>query len=212
MDCSKGIPALAEEEVQGLLSQVFLFAGYCLAFLTVPFIVLWLSLAFVTDPFLLFQGLHLLWHASLLREEAQWLEAEGLQKVKMAVAGSEAEHLYGLMRGALLHSSMSSAPPPPKRCHQAPTTTICKLPPQESEKVKPKSSAPAAEGSGLAQEAPSLAVPEALEIAITAHMTPLHLNVGVSKGFINTRLMGSARGCPPPQLPYVVMCPVTIWG
>ena len=110
------VPALVEDEVQGLLSQVFLFAWYCLAFLNVLFIVLWLRLAFVTDLSLLFQGLHLLQSASLLREEAHWLEAEGLQKVKMAGAGFEAEGLYRLLRGVLSHSPMSTAQPPSKRC------------------------------------------------------------------------------------------------
>ena len=35
-----GIPALAEEEAQQLLSQVFLFPWYCLAFLAALFVVL----------------------------------------------------------------------------------------------------------------------------------------------------------------------------
>ena len=139
MDRNGGLLALAEDEVQGLFSQVFFFACYCLAFLTVLFIVLWLCLAFVADPFPLFQGLHLLQQASLLREEAQWLLVEGLKKVEMVVAGSEAEGLYGLLWGALSHSPMSSAPLPPKRCHQAPTTTVSKLLLQESEKSNPNS-------------------------------------------------------------------------
>ena len=68
------------------------------------------------------------------------------------------------------------------------------------------------EGSGLAQEAPSLAVSQALEVAIPAHVTPLCLNVGVSKGFINARLRGAVRDHQPPGLPYAHMCSVTIWG
>ena len=86
----------------------------CLVLLSLSdysFTVSWLSLAFVTDPFSLFQGLHLLRHCSFLREKAQKLEAEGLQKVELAVAGSEAVGLYRLLRGALSHSTMSSAPP-----------------------------------------------------------------------------------------------------
>ena len=82
------------------------------------------------------------------------------------MAGSEAESLYRLMRWALSHSPMSCAPPPPKRHHYVPTATISKPPPQESEGVKPKPSIPAAEGSGLAQEASSMAVSQALEVAI----------------------------------------------
>ena len=32
---AEGVPALAEDEAQGLINQVFLFALYCLTFLTV---------------------------------------------------------------------------------------------------------------------------------------------------------------------------------
>ena len=99
------------------------------------------------------------------------MEVEGLQKVELAVGGSEPEGLYRLLRGVLLHLPVSCAPSHPKRCHQAPTT-ISKLSPQESAGVKPKPSAPVAEGSGLEQEAPSLAVSQALEVVIPAHMTP----------------------------------------
>ena len=67
------------------------------------------------------------------------------------MAGSEAEGLYGFLRGAM---SQSSVPPPPKRWCQTPTATVSKLPHQESEGVEPKPSAPAAEGSRLAQEPP----------------------------------------------------------
>ena len=148
---------------------------------------------------------------SLLHEEAQHLETKGLQKVEMVVAGLEAEGLYGLLRGALSHSLMSSVPPPSKRHCQAPTATISKLPPQESGEVEPKPSAPAAEEGILAQKAPSLAISQALEIAIPAHMTPLCLNEGTSKGFTNTRLRGAVRDHPPPGLPYVLMCTGTIW-
>ena len=43
-----------------------------------------------------FHGLHLLQQACFLHTEAHCLEAEGLQKEESAVAGSEAEGLYGL--------------------------------------------------------------------------------------------------------------------
>ena len=55
------------------------------------FTVLWLSLAFLTHLFSLFQSLELLRWASILWEEAQQLKAEGLEKVQLAVAGSEAD-------------------------------------------------------------------------------------------------------------------------
>ena len=67
------------------------------------------------DKFHFFQGLDLLNRASLLREKVQHLETEGLEKIKVAVAGSEAEGLYGPLTGAMLHSSMSFGPSQPKR-------------------------------------------------------------------------------------------------
>ena len=96
----------------------------------------------ISPFFFLFQGLHLLWRASALREEVQRLETEALQKLQLAVAEMEAEGLYRLLRGAILQFSVSSAPPLPKRHHHAPTTTISKQPPQESEGVEPDTSAP----------------------------------------------------------------------
>ena len=76
--------------------------------------------------------------ASSLKEEAhqledmvQHLEMEGLGKVEAAVAGSEAEGLYGLLRGAISHPSISSAPPPPKKACHIPSTTVSHPPPQE---------------------------------------------------------------------------------
>ena len=73
--------------------------------------------------------------------EAQHLETEGLEKLEMAVAGSEVEGFYGLLRGAVLHSSMSSAQSPPKKVCHTPSATISHPPPQESQ--KPKVSGPA---------------------------------------------------------------------
>ena len=95
----------------------------------------------------------------------------------MVVVGSEAEGSYRLLRSALSQFPMSTAQPPTKKCCQAPNTTISKPPCQEPEEVKPKSSAPAAEGGILAQEAPSLAVSQTLDVAIPANMEPLHLNM-----------------------------------
>ena len=130
---------------------------------------------------LLFLGLHLLCQVSILCEEAQHLGTEGLQKVEMAVAGSEAESLYSLLR-KLYHIPHVLCPTPSKRHHQAPTTTVSRLPPQEPREVKPEPSTPAAEGDIMAQEVPSLAISQALEVAIPAHMTPLCLNKGCQMG------------------------------
>ena len=73
-------------------------------------------------------------------------------------------------------------PTPSKRCHQAPTATVSKLPPQEPREVKPKSPAPAAEGDILAQEAPSLAASQASEVAIPTQMHPYIWMWGNQKG------------------------------
>ena len=48
-----GVPALAEEEAQGLLFKLFLFAGYSVT-LHLYFLVLYLSLTLVTDPMFFF--------------------------------------------------------------------------------------------------------------------------------------------------------------
>ena len=74
-----------------------------------------LSLIFVMDPIFPFcQGLDLLKRANMLREEAQQLVTEGLGR-EVAVVGSEVQGLYGLLKGAISHSPMYSAPPPPKK-------------------------------------------------------------------------------------------------
>ena len=102
-------------------------------------------------------------------------------KSRNGIAGSEAEGLYGLLRGALITFPHVLCSTPSKKCHQAPITTVYKPPPQELREVKPKPSAPAAKGDVMAQEAPSLAISQALEVAIPTHMTPLDLNVGASR-------------------------------
>ena len=123
-------------------------------------------------PFdLSFQGLDLLkWASSLCEEacrlevEAQHLEMERLAKMEAAVAGSEAEGFYGLLRGAISHSSLSTSSPPPKKACCAPSATVSHLPPQES--TGPEASAPVDQ----ALESASLAVPPAPEEEIPAHM------------------------------------------
>ena len=104
-----------------------LFTWYGSVFQPILSLFFFLSLIFVMDTiFFFFQGLDLLKRASVLREEAQQLEMEGLGKIEVAVAGSEAEGLYGLWRGVISHSPMSYAPPPPKN------TATPQLPPSPS--------------------------------------------------------------------------------
>ena len=72
----------------------------------------------------------------MLESKAQHLETEGLEKMEVEVTGSEAEGLYGLLRGAVAHPSLSTSSPPPKKTCCAPFFFISHLPPQESKELE----------------------------------------------------------------------------
>ena len=65
---------------------------------------------------------------------------------------------------------------------------------------------------GLALEVPSPAAPEALEVTIPAHMTPLHLQLGASRGCISAKLKVVQSGHQPHMLPSVHMYTESTWG
>ena len=136
---------------------------------------------------IVFQGLDLLKRVSSPREEAQRLETEGLGKIKAAVAGSEAEGLYGLLMGAI---SYSSIPPPPKRPCHTPSATISKPSPQEPEEAVAKVSAPVAKVMEQALGVTTPAVSPAPEVAIPTQMTPLHLQLGGIKRVYKCQVEG----------------------
>ena len=73
-------------------------------------------------------------------------------------------------------------PHPTQEMLPCPTATISKLPPQEPEETVPEVPTPAVKEVKLASEAPSPAFTPALEVAIPAHMAPLCLQLGVSRG------------------------------
>ena len=109
-----------------------------------------------------------LWDEALkLEMEAQHLEADGLEKMEVVTAGSEAEGFYGLLRGAMLHSPITLAPSPHKKVCHTPSATISHLLPQES--IGPDVS----EHVDQVMKAFSPAVPPASEEAIPTHMQPL---------------------------------------
>ena len=112
----------------------------------------------------------------------------------MVVAGSEVEGLYGLLRGAISHSSMSSGATPPKRTHHTPTATISHPPPQEPKGAVPEASNPVTEGVKQALKAVSQAAPEVLEVAIPANMTPLCLQLGGIKRVYKCWVEGCKEG------------------
>ena len=101
---------------------------------------------------------------------------------------------------------MPVAQPPAKRHCQTPTTTMSKPPPQKPRVVDLESSTPTAEGGVQGQEAPSLAICQALEVAILTNMTPIHLNVGASRGFTSAKLRDSVKDHPPMMQPFAPMC------
>ena len=120
--------------------------------------------------------------------EAQHLEADGLEKMEVAVAGSEVGGFYGLLRGAMLHSSVSPAPPPHKKVHHTSSATISHLPPQKS--TGPDVSEPADQ----VMKAVSPAVPPASEEAIPTHMQPLCIQLGGIKQVYQCQVEGCKEG------------------
>ena len=130
------------------------------------------------------------WASSLHEEvcrlemEAQHLETEGLAKMEAAVAGSEVEGFYGLLRGAISHSSLPISSPPLKKACHAPSATVSHLPPHES--IGPESSAPVEQ----ALESASLTVPPVSEEEITAHMQPLCIQLGGIKRVYQCQVEG----------------------
>ena len=92
------------------------------------------------------------------------------------------------------------------------TATISKQPPQDPEEAAPEAFTPVVREAELALEVPSSAVSQALEVAIPAHMTPLCLQLGASRGFISVGWRGEVRGHQPHVPLSVCMCTGTIYG
>ena len=135
--------------------------------------------------------------AHRLEVEAQHLEMEGLAKMEAAVAGSEVEGYYELLRGAISHSSLLTSSSPPKKACHAPTTTVSHLPTQES--TGPEASAPVEQ----ALESASLAVPPVLEEEIPAHMQPLCIQLGGIKRVYRCKVEGCKEG---PSTSHTTIC------
>ena len=118
--------------------------------------------------------------------------------MEVAVTGSEAEGFYGLLRGAVLHSSLpTSSPPSPKKTHHAPSSTISHLLPQESK--EPEASVSVEQ----ALESASLTVPLVLEEEIPAHMQPLCIHLGGIKRVYRCQVKGCKEG---PSTSHATIC------
>ena len=114
--------------------------------------------------------------AHRLEMAAQEIETKGLEKVEAAVAGSEVEGLYGLLRGVMSHPSISIASPSHKKAHNTPSATVSHLPPQES--TGPEISGPTVAIPKQALGVASLAVPPASEDTPPLICNPFALNWG----------------------------------
>ena len=195
-----GFPAQPEEEAQGLLIEVnliylpylYLQVTFCSATPFIPpYIFYFIGTEFVK------QASSLCEEACKLESEVQRLETEGLEKMEVAVTGSEVGGLYGLLRGALAHSSLpTSSPPPKKTCHD-PFSFISHLPPQEPK--EPEASVSAEQ----ALESTSSTAPSVLEGEIPAEMQPLHIQLGGIKRVYRCQVEGCREG---PSTSHATMC------
>ena len=118
----------------------------------------------------------------------QWQETEGWGKFREAVAGSEVEGFYGLLRGVTSCSPLLLSQPPLKRSHPTPSSTISQLPSQES--TGPEASDPA----GQATVSASPAATPAPEGDILTHMQPLRVQMGGTKHVYQCQVEGCKEG------------------
>ena len=125
------------------------------------------------------------------------MEADGLEKMEAAVAGSEVEGFYGLLRGAMSHSFISPAPSPHKKVCYALSATISHLPPQES--TGPDVPVPADQ----VMKAVSPAAPLASEKAIPTHMQPVCIQLGGIKWVYQCQVEGCKEG---PSTSHATVC------
>ena len=144
------------------------------------------------------QGLRLLQEASSKREEAQRLEgeaermeAEGWGKLREAITGSEAEGLYGLLRGITSSFHPLPSTPLPFQPHISPSPSVHSQPPQEP--TQPNTSDPV----GPATMPAPVATTPATGDNIPVDLHPLEYNWGAPKGCINAGWKVAKRAHPP---------------
>ena len=142
------------------------------------------------------QGLRLLQGASEKREEARKLEveaekmeAEGWGKLRKVVTGSEAEGLYGLLRGVTSFSHHLLSKLLPCQSHISPGPSASPQPPQES--TEPKTLDPIGPAT---VPAPVDATP-ATGGDIPVDMQPLHIQLGGTKRVYQCQVEG-CKECP----------------
>ena len=129
----------------------------------------------------------------------------GWEKMREAVAGSEVEGIYGLLRGVTLCSHLLPSQPPMKRSCLAPSSSISQLPSQEP--TEPEASDP----TGQATASASPAATPAPEANKPAHMQPLRIQMGVPSEYISAGLKVAKRGHQPHGPPSVPTCKRYTW-
>ena len=113
------------------------------------------------------------------------------------MTGSEEEGLYELLRGAVVHSSLSTSSPPPKKTCHAPFSFFPHLPPQKPK--EPEASVSAEE----ALESTSSTVPSVYEREIPANMQPLCIKLRGIKRVYRCQVEGCREG---PSISHATIC------
>ena len=127
----------------------------------------------------------------------QQLETERWGNMREAVAGSDAEGIYGLLRGVTLCSHLLLSQPPLKRSCLTPSSPVSQPPSQES--TGPEASDPTVQ----AMVSASPAATPAPEGDIPAHMQPLKIQVGGAKCMYQCWVEGCKEG---PSTSWAAIC------
>ena len=200
-----GHPAHPEEEAKELLVAVSSFSWSSISPIPLHLIIgtnfCCFNLVIHFDPVLFFflpgamviaTSQHLRKEAWRLEERAYELETDGWRQMREVVAGSEAEGLYGLLKGVASYPHCASSHPPMKKPHLSPSSTITQSPLLEP--TGPQVLDPA----GQATVSSPAAATSAPEEDIPAHMQPLRVQVGVQSMCISAWLRVAKRARPPP--------------
>ena len=102
----------------------------------------------------------------------------------MEVAGSAVEGFYGLLRGAISHSSLSSAPPPHNNVCHTPSATTSHLP------LRSRRNPKLLVLLNMCWTLTSSTAPSVLEGEIPANMQPLHIQLGGIKRVYRCQVEG----------------------
>ena len=123
-----------------------------------------------------------------MEAEAERIEAEGWGKLREAATGSEAEGLYGLLRGVSSSFHPLPSTPLPSQPHISPSPSVHSQPPQEP--TQPETLDPVGPAT---MPAPVAATP-ATGDDIPADMQPLRIQLGGAKRVYQCQVEGCKEG------------------